>query len=293
MDAGQALTLPRALVERIGIDAGRDAWIERLPQTVTDIAERWSLAIDEPFQPGGYCSWVAPARTSAGEAVVLKVGWAHDEAMHEAEGLEMWGGDGTVHLLAAEDIDSTSALLLERCVPGTPLAWLLSEPEQDVVLTGLLRRLWRVPPQSHPFRPLRDMCTTWVAEFRAKNDKDPVDLDAGLVEAGLDLFVSLAAQRPTDVVLCTDLHPENILSAQREPWLAIDPKPYVGDPAYDVLQNMLNMDRVRDGAVALADRMAHLTDLDTGRVRLWAFARFVVESADKPWLKPAIEALSP
>ena len=33
-------------------------------------------------------------------------------------------------------------MLLERCEPGTLLRE-LPEPEQDVVLAGLLRRLWR------------------------------------------------------------------------------------------------------------------------------------------------------
>ena len=32
-----------------------------------------------------------------------------------------------------------------------------------------------------------------------------------------------------------DLHFENVLAAEREPWLAIDPKPLLGDPAFDVL----------------------------------------------------------
>jgi len=41
-------------------------------------------------------------------------------------------------------------------------------------------------------------------------------------------------------LLYTDLHGDNILAARRAPWLVIDPKPYVGDPAYDVLQHMLN-----------------------------------------------------
>ena len=35
-------------------------------------------------------------------------------------------------------------MLLERCEPGTLLR-ALPEPEQDVVLAGLLRRLWRAP----------------------------------------------------------------------------------------------------------------------------------------------------
>ena len=294
MDPGQALTLPKALRDHIGIDARRDEWVERLPRTVAEVTATTQLTVGPPFQPGGYCAWVAPAVTDAGEDVVLKVAWEHDEAKHEAEALQMWDGDGAVRLLAPpRRLAGSVILLLERARPGVTLEASMSEPDRDVVLCDLLHRLWRRPPAGHPFRPLAEMCEMWVAEFRAKAQRRPVDLDPTLIEAGLELFVSLAEPSAADVVLCTDLHPENILSAQREPWLAIDPKPYVGDPAYDVLQNMLNMERVRSDPVGLADRMANLADLDVARVRQWAFARFVVESLDKPWLYPAIGALAP
>jgi streptomycin 6-kinase len=293
VDAGHPLTLPRSLIEHIGIDAGRDAWIQRLPQTVADIASQWTLDVFEPFEPGGYCSWVVPARTPDGADVVLKVGWQHEEALHEADALALWDGDGAVRLLAQPvQLDRSVVLLLERAKPGVTLAQSMPEPDQDVVLCDLLRRLWRRPPEGHPFRPLSDMCASWVAEFRTKRETRDVVLDDDTVEAGLSMFISLAQPSSGDVVLCTDLHPENILSADREPWLAIDPKPYVGDPAYDVLQNMLNMERLRDDPVGLADRMAELTTLDRDRVRRWAFARFVVESIDKPWLLDPIRRLT-
>jgi streptomycin 6-kinase len=80
------------------------------------------------------------------------------------------------------------------------------------------------------------------------------------------------------VLLCTDLHADNIVAAQREPWPVIDPKPYVGDPAYDVLQQMLNCDARLAARAGLADRMADLAGLDPGRVRLRLFARAVQES---------------
>jgi streptomycin 6-kinase len=81
------------------------------------------------------------------------------------------------------------------------------------------------------------------------------------------------------VLLCTDLHGGNILAAEREPWLVIDPKPYAGDPAYDTVQHMLNCpERLHADPVGLAKRMADLLDLDGERVRLWLFARCVQQS---------------
>jgi streptomycin 6-kinase len=119
-------------------------------------------------------------------------------------------------------------------------------------------------------------------------------LDPGLARAGIALFRELAASAGRQVLLCTDLHAENILSSQREPWLVIDPKPYVGDPAYDLLQHMLNCeDRLATDPAALADRMAGLCGLDAPRVRLWLFARAVQESIGSPLMREVARRLAP
>ena len=63
----------------------------------------------------------------------------------------------------------------------------------------------------------------------------------------------------------------------------IDPKPYVGDPTYDVLQHMLNCERrLYEDPHGFAVRMAELLDLDADRLMLWLFARCVEESTDWP-----------
>ncbi len=134
--------------------ADRAGWLAALPDTVAALAARWSLTLGPPFEPGGECAWVAPA----GADLVLKVGRVHDEARDEAAGLRAWDGRGAVRVLADHRDGETSALLLERAHPGTPLTR-LPGPERDVVLTGLLRRLWIDPPAGHPFRPLSGCAT--------------------------------------------------------------------------------------------------------------------------------------
>lgn len=191
-----------------------------------------------PFQPGGQTAWVAPVRDADGTEMVLKVGWRHPEALHEAEGLRAWGGNGAVRLLTARELEDTVALLLEACRPGTPLAS-HPEEEQDIVVAGLLRRLWIVPEPGHPFRSLQAMCDHWADEFEVKVAARGSTLDSGLAREGIALFRSLCSTADREVLLCTDLHAENVLAAEREPWLIIDPKPYVGDPTYDPLQHPL------------------------------------------------------
>jgi streptomycin 6-kinase len=211
---------------------------------------------------------------------VLKVVCRHTEAAHEADGLREWDGDGAVRLYAVQEFDDTVALLLERCVPGTTLTS-RPEPEQDMVIAGLLPRLWREPAPGQRFRPLQVMCDEWAAEFERKAADERATLDPGLAREGIKLFRTLPATAARHVLLCTDLHAGNVLAAEREPWLLIDPKPYFGDPTYDVLQHILNCDdRLRADPRALARRMADLLDLDAERVLLWLFARCVQESPD-------------
>jgi streptomycin 6-kinase len=263
----------------------RRAWMADLPRTLADAAARWSLEVGRPFQPGGDGSYVAPARTSGGTAVVLELGWVHDEARDEAAGLRVWDGAGAVRVLDASAEGRTSALLLEACEPGTPLSLLADPAEQDVVIAGLLQRLWLEPPRGHGFRPLAEMCADW-ADRAAQ-----VAGEASL--AGLELFRSLPASAPRTVLLSTDLHHGNVLAARREPWLMIDPKPYVGDPTYDVLQHMINFpDRLADDPVAFAERMAGLLDLDAVRLLAWLYARCVLESPSWPELAAIAEQLA-
>jgi streptomycin 6-kinase len=277
------LAMPRNLVDAVELE-GRQAWLATVPAIVDELGGLWTLEIGEAYQPGGQTAWVAPARDRSGSLLVLKIGWAHTEAVHEAEALRAWDGRSAVRLHAAKHLDGTIALLVERCEPGTALSR-LPELEQDAVIATLLPRLWIEPPQGHSFRPLREMCEQWASEFERKTAHASVRLDPGLARQGIALFRQLATDDTRQILLATDLHAGNILAAQREPWLAIDPKPYVGDPTYDALQHMLNCDRrLHADPTGFTAHMAGLLDLDRERLRQWLFARCVQESPDWPTL---------
>lgn len=269
-------------------------WVTALPEIVDQLSDRWSLALGSPYRHGGSAAWVAPARGPSGEELVLKVGWRHDEALHEPAALRLWNGAGAVRLHAGCEVEATIALLIERCVPGSTLAQDEAPHVQDEVVARLLRRLWVRPPDGHGFRSLAEMCEGWAAEAelaldRAPRvpaaDRAPAGLDAGLVRAGLELLRELPRDARSPVLLVTDLHAGNVLAAEREPWLAIDPKPYVGDRAYDPVQHMLNRrDRLKRDPAGLARRMADLTGCDRVRVTSWLFARCAQESIADPEL---------
>lgn len=288
-----AFPLPSRLVESVSDHgpAERKQWLDELPEVVAALAERWSLTLGEPYQPGGEVSWVAPARTADGRDVVLKAGWRHPDSESEADGLRFWAGRGAVELYDAHVEATTCALLLER-LPGPTLDETHEQSDQDRVVAEVLHRIWAEPPAGHPFRSLVQMCDEWADEFDELYDEHPDVLDPGLAKAGMELYRALPRETGPQLLLASDLHAGNVLAAQREPWLLIDPKPHVGDPCYDVLQHILNDDVIPD-PVARADRMAELTGLDKERVRLWLFARMVQECPEQEWLRPAIPLIAP
>lgn len=293
MNPAGRLVLPAHLAESAKRE-GRQAWLATvLPAAIGQARELWSLAVGEPFQPGGATAWVAPARDASGAAVVLKVAWPHPEAAYEADGLRTWAGNGAVRLHAAHNFGGAHALLIEQCLPGAPLSC-RPEPEQDPVIAKLLRRLWIQPARDHPFPSLELMCRQWTDSYERSAASGPPLLDPGLARAGIALFRELPAAAETRVLLCTDLHAGNVLAAAREPWLVIDPKPYVGDPAYDPLQHMLNcQERLRSDPRRLARRMADLCGLDRDRVLLWLFARCALESPGWPALAAVASSIAP
>jgi streptomycin 6-kinase len=289
--------IPPQLADAVEEDdnPARFAWLAALPELVTEIASGWELELGDPYLPGGQCAWVAPARNLAGDELVLKVGWRHREAEHEADGLRHWDASGAVRCVATRSLDDTTALLLERCTPGRQLKCSLPEPDQDVIIAGLLRRLWARPPHDgHPFSALETMCSQWADSFELDYATDSRGLDPGLAREGVAMLRQLPSTATTAVVLCTDLHAGNVLSARREPWLVIDPKPFVGDPAYDPVQHMLNCDRrLATDPGRLARRMAELLDLDEERVCRWLFARCAQESLHDLTMREPARRLAP
>lgn len=281
--------MPSTLATAVELE-GRQAWAEALPDMIDDLRARWSLEVGPPFEPGGHTAWVAPARAASGLDAVIKVAWRHPEASQEAAGLQVWAGHGAVQVYATRDYPDTVALLLERCSPGTPLST-VPEHEQDRVIAGVLRRLWSVPPPDD-FPTLQAMCDAWAASFEA--DLPSSSIEPELIARGIALLRELPRTASRSVLLCTDLHAGNVLAAQREPWLLIDPKPHVGDPTFDAVQHMLNCPhRLNRDPHGLLRRLAQLLGLDPERLQLWLFARCVQESPQWPVLDEVARAIAP
>jgi streptomycin 6-kinase len=273
--------LPEAVAENVRRLPGGGAWLAGLPGRLAALRADWAVEPGAPFD-GGSCSWAGPVRTAGGAAAVLKVGYPHDEARGEAAALRFWAGDGAVRLLRSSADGFT--LLLEAAVPGTPLRDAPGRPEELLAAgAGVLARLWRRPAPPGPgFDALGPVVAGWAELLRERMDRlRPPDADPYLVAAAARLLETLPGSAPRTVVLHGDANPGNVLRAEREPWLAIDPKPMAGDPAYDPAPMLLQVDpplRHPDPEAVLRHRIGLVADVAGGpaeRIAVWAFARSV------------------
>ena len=243
------------------------AWLTELPSLVDRAVERWDLALGEPYAEGGSASYTVRVTTADGEPAVLKVAWPHRETPHEAAALVVWDGEGAVRLLD-HDVDD-QALLLERAEPGDALT--ASHP--DVAVGEIMRLVQRLAvPVGGPFTLLEDEAAHWADGMRAGRTPD-----AELADHALGLIDELAGTQGPPVLLHQDLHAGNVLAAQREPWLAIDPKPLAGEKAFGVapLVRDHTLGHTREAVRRRLDRACDELDLDRERARGWTIVQTV------------------
>jgi len=302
-DGPMPVTVPAGLRHAVIGDPGGPAWLESLPARVGRAVDRWGLVLGEPFE-AGMAAWTAPASTTGGTEVVLKLSYPHPEARDEAAALACWHGAGAVEVLGADADDW--ALLLRRLQPGSTLRDAgLPLVEHLTVGAGLLRRMAEASvPAGPPFPALVDvaerLAATAAERFERLRVVAPIPIDAGLCRQAIDLLGALPRDAAHRGLAHGDLNPGNVLRHDdptvEEPedrgWLAIDPKPVHGDLAWDpwpLLTQVGDWTTSVPGAADLAERtrlVCDLAGLDPARVAAWCLARGVESglwAADRGW----------
>lgn len=248
--------------------AGRE-WLRELTARAAFCGNKWKLKLGEPYQQS-FVSVVFPATREDGAHVVLKIQYPHAESEHEAEALRLWGGNGAIKLF---DYDEQShALLLEKCEPGEHLSLIEAEIALEV-FTQLLPRLWI--PAGKPFRSLADEAAGWLKELPQNWERAGRPFEAALLEAALEALEHLRPTQGEQVLIHQDLHGDNVLSARREPWLAIDPKPLVGERELSLAPILRGYEfgHSRRHVINRLDRLTSALGLDRERARLWALGQ--------------------
>ena len=264
-------------------DEGR-AWLSSLPTLVAQAAGRWGLRVGAGYG-GSQVSYVAPAYRADGSAAVLKVQWPHPECVHEADALTVWDGDGAVRLLAHDPGSHT--LLIERCVPGTHLSTVDSRTALDVLI-GLLPRLWK--PAGAPFTSLAAEAARWADGLIGQWDRAGRPGPRPIVDRAVEVLRGLASGQAgyEQVVGHQDLHGDNVLRAEREPWLVIDPKPLVGERAFGVapIVRSAELGHSKADVWYRLDRLTAELGLDRDRAWGWAYGHTVAWAFDDGYASP-------
>lgn len=248
-----------------------DDWFDRVPQLLSECAEEWGLHLGEPY-PQGAAGYALRAELADGTQAVLKLIYPHREAEHEAAALGVWAGDGAVQLLGYDE--ARWAMLLERCEPGTLLAHADPDTALDV-LVRLLPRLWKTV--GAPFHLLADEVDVWLDEIPREWERTGRPCDGALVDATLELLHMLSGSQGELVLLHQDLHTDNVVAAEREPWLVIDPKPLLGEREFNVAPIVRDyvLGHSRERVLGRLDRLSAELGLDRERALGWTIGQTV------------------
>ena len=262
-------------------------WVDRLPALLAGLLEEWELSSDG-WMMHGFVALVVPVRTAGGRPAALKVSFPDEESEHEHLALQRWGGRGAVRLLRADP--RRSAMLLERLhQERLTEMWDVEACEIVAGLYGLLH-----VPALPQLRLLTSYVETWAGEMEALPRNAP--LPRRLVEQAISLSRDFVAD-PASVgtMIHGDLHYENVMAADRAPWLAIDPKPMSGDPHYELAPMLWNRfdelaGDVRDGVRRRFHALVDHAGLDEHRARDWVVVRMLNNapgaSQDPPEVQP-------
>ncbi|WP_406500534.1 aminoglycoside phosphotransferase family protein [Streptomyces sp. NBC_01590] len=258
----------RSTIEREG-EAGA-VWLAGLPGTVEELLDCWECVPDGEVMHGGV-GIIVPVRRRAEGVAAMKVSFPHPGNVNEPDAFAAWGGRGAV--LLHERADEHFAMLLERARSST-LAEL--EDEDEVVrVAGRISHALAIP--APPGLPrLRDQADVWVAQLHQDAQELAHSLPRYVVDAAVATAQELGHDQP-DTLVHGDLHARNILRADREPWLAVDPKGYAGDPAYDsgtLLKSraltLVEASDLRKAVFRTLHVFAEAAEVDRERARRWA-----------------------
>ncbi|MBR8741971.1 aminoglycoside phosphotransferase family protein [Nocardiopsis sp. MG754419] len=281
----QRVDVPPALVRTVTGFFG-PAWARGLPGLTARALDRWGLTVDGASMHGAV-ALVVPVRRPGGGRAVLKIQPQDTETEGEPGALRTWDGDGAVRLL--EHDPSDGAMLLEALDPGRRLDSVPLEPALEVI-GALLARLTSYPGPAG-MRGLGPLTRDVAARGRDRLPR--VGAAWRPVFERWTAAAEALSDEPGDRLLHWDLHYENVLApregSDRGPWLAIDPKPLVGDPGFELLPALRNRwaEAEDTGTPVRATRrrfdlLTEVAGLDRERARAWTRVRLLEDCLGRP-----------
>ena len=273
--------LPRKFTEVIlgAFRAEGRRWLESLPQIIGEIEENWSVKIDEKPFPNLSYHYVAPCICADKSRAVVKIGFPGEAAniLNEVKTLKYMNGS-LVKLLRFDE--KRFAMLLEKLVPGENLKTACKDNDSKAVEIAIetMSKFWRKPPENHDF----PMLEKW---FDGLKEAERINFAPEYTKKALAFFEALNSPADSKVLLHGDFHHENILSAEREPFLAIDPKGIVGNIGYDLTVFLINHAHWLAGKPDFQNRLDNAVgkfseafQIEPPDLRKWTFAHSVLSA---------------
>jgi streptomycin 6-kinase len=279
------------LISRFGEEVA--TWCDELPALVARLAAQWGLTVVDA-KPGNTGRTLICVGDD-GAKKVLKLTPDRAIAESEAAALRAWDGcSRVVRVLAAELADG--AILLEGIDPGTQL--LESGAKVPWAEVGdLMTQIHAVTPPAG-FSALEDRVVFMygLAERGLRSSVAEATLPMETLDRARRRALALATDGGVNSLVHGDLHPGNVLDGgPGRGAVAIDPRPSVGDPAFDladwVTLPMIDGGTLEDGFDAIAP---HLPGFDAERVRAWCVALsplFVIRPLQRGERTPFVEAM--
>jgi len=261
-----------------------------VPGELARAVESWGIALGERYLDVHPNNLVYRCTMPDGTPAVIKTEpdrGSEDEFLTGVDAMVLYHGRGMVKVL--ELAREERIVVMERVVPGETL-WHAPIDRALEAAASVMAKLRQAPPDHHSFLDVRAYHRAWSNHVRLYGGPGPIDAD--LFDVSERLFVELCDSSAPPVVLHGDLHYGNVLSSDREGWLAIDPKGVIGEPCYevgDLFRNRVDeLYEIRDAVEAMRRRVeavADLTGFDRERIRLWSLAQAVLSevwTADDP-----------
>ena len=190
-----------------------------------------------------------------------------DESDEEADALRLWAGVGAVPLLRHDR--KRRALLLGRARPGDDLGTLDEDEATSLRSTSV------ASSGSPPGRPSAGSEIMSLAGSSGRRKGRGADCFRRRDGCSSDLDIGATT------LVHGDFHHHNLLSSDGR-WVAIDPKPMLGEPEYDVAPFLWNPIPYRMRRDVTQRRLAAFAaaGLDEARIRAWAVIRASYLGAD-------------
>lgn len=269
----------REIVDREGAPGER--WIAALPALVEELLERWTCTPTGPAMHGRV-GIVVPVRRRDGSPAVLKVSFPHPGNVHEPKAFASWSGRGAVLLFERDD--ARFAMLLEQVERST----LVDHDDDDEAAAVCGRLTCRLAVPAPPDVPrLSERAKEQELQLRDAYELLTGHVPRRVVDTAIGTIQELGREQP-DTLVHGDLHYKNVVRATREPWLAIDPKGFAGDPANEAMsvaiggfQRGLSMDDLCANLHRRLAIFAEAAELDRDRVVRWTQARALLHACWK------------